>query len=736
MVISSVRYLSIWLVLLLTAQAAFAFNLGAPVPLTEPVEGAAWTRSESVSAVWTGEQFLAVWIETRNLAAGGESFLMAGRFGRDGERIDGHGIELDRRAKIDWARVVIAGGGPRVVYQLPEEIRVVRVEENFGLTAVVSFNASVQDANAAGNENRILITWSNRFDGPVQAVIVDVATGTLSGPIVIDEGYGPSVAVDGEGFLVTYNERWSPPSGIKAARLSSDGTIQGIIVVDESSGRHSPSAAFTGTGHLIGGGQAYRAHVRIRFLSAEGDLREIRSWDSDDFGSDRLVTSDVRVGCSREQCVVVAELSETCEIGLCLVPSRLFVMRVDLEGNPLDEEWTPLPADSYTSRQSRVTGSDGPLFVTWAADGRGYGSVISRSETSDAFHLSSGATNQRDPVGADRGDHSLVVWSESGDNADQRCLRAALLGRSGEKIAQTTVSECSGSTRSWTASGDGSSWLSVWADYDDELRTPLIRGRVMQPHDLSGETFLIAEERPGGITSSAGNGGHVVVWRRFDGLVATRISATGQVLGEPWPVVWGNVDQPLLVRLGSGFALLWDGGYCPGEVCGLQYRFLTSEGRTFGDPVAIASRGFRFDAVEAPGGEALLVWRESLPEIRAAFIRADGTVRDLGVIGSTNMGGPIHVGRHDDGYLVAVERNDGSLSFTTETLLIRLDGSGKVDGEPYRFEGRIQEVMGDGLLIEQRHVEPPPFYGAPRLFLRTIGDEPHAPTRRRPVRAR
>jgi hypothetical protein len=735
MVISSVRYLLIWLVLLLTAQAALAFNPGVPVPLTEPVEGAAWTRSESVSAVWTGEQFLAVWVETRTPAAGGESFLMAGRFGHEGERIDGHGIELDRRTKILWARVVIAGGKPHVVYQLPEEILVVRVEENFGLTAVVSFDVSVEDADAAGNGNRILVTWSNRVDGPVQAVIVDVATGTLSGPIVIDEGYGPSVAVDGEGFLVTYNERWSPPGGIKAARLSSDGTVEGIIVVEESAGRYSPSVAFTGAGHLIGGGgQTYRAQVRIRFLSAEGELGEIRSWDSSDFRGDRLATSGVSVGCSREQCLVVAEISDVCDL-LCLVPSRLFVMRVDLEGNPLDEEWTPLPDHSYFSSRSSVTGSDGPLFVTWVADGRAYGSVISRSVVSDAFHLSSGATNQRDPVGADWGNHSLVVWSESGDNAGLSCLRAALLDRSGQRIAQTTISECSGSTRSWTASGDGSSWLSVWADYDEELRTPLIRGRIMQPHDLSGETFLIAEERPGGITSSAGNGGHVVVWRRFDGLVATRISATGQVLGEPWPVVWGNVDQPLLVRLGSGFALMWDGGYCPGKICGLQYRFLTSEGRTFGDPVAIASRGFVFDAVEAPGGEALLVWRESLTEIRAAFIREDRSVSHLGVIVSTDMWGPIHVGRRDDGYLVAIERSEGWLRFPEETLLIRLDGSGKVDGEPYRFEGRIQEVVGAGLLIEQRHVETPPFYGAPRLFLRIIGDAPPAPTRRRPVRA-
>ncbi|MBW3563621.1 MAG: hypothetical protein KY459_02740 [Acidobacteria bacterium] len=741
---SSVRYVVIWLVFLLTVPVALAIDLGAPVPLTEPLEGAAWSRSESVSAVWDGKHFLAVWIESREVAADGEAFLMSGRFGPEGERLDGHGIELDRRTEIGWARVVLAGGSPHVVYQVPGQLLVVRIEENFELTPVLSFGVSIQDGDAAGNGNRILITWSNwdQGYGPVQAVIADVSTGMLNGPIVIDDGYEPSVAVDGEGFLVTYNERWSPPGGIRAARIGSGGTVQSIIVIEETAGRQGPSAAFTGSGHLIAyGPHDYPHRVRIRFLSAEGELGESRSWDAGDFGRDRMISNRVAADCSSDQCLVVAELSPVCHFSPCLVPSDLFLMRFDLDGNPLDEEWTLLRDVSFTSSYSRIASSDSALFVTWAADSRGYGSLIEGSDVSETFYLSSGATNQRNPVGADREDDSLVVWSESGDFDEERCLRAALLSRSGRRIAGTSISDCSDQagrwsfyrTGMWSVSGNESSWLTVWRDYDEELQTGLIRGRIMQPHDLTGETFLVAEEYPSGIASAGGSSGHVVVWRHFDGLVATRISSTGQIMGNPWPVLWGNVDQPLLVRLGSGFALVWDGGYCPGETCGLQYRFLTADGHTYGDPVAIASRGFTFDAVEAPGGEALLVWRDSLPKIRAAFIRADGSLRDLGVIGTADMWGPVRVGRDGDGFLVAVERNDGSLRVTKETLLIRLDASGRVEGEPHHFEGRIQEVVGDGLLIEQRNVESPPFYGAPRLFLRPTEDEP-APRRRRPVR--
>lgn len=352
MVLSKIRPLFTCSFLLVATTSALAISLSSPIPLTDPVEGGAWTRSESVSSVWVGNRFLSVWIETRT---GGEWYLMAGRFGTGGERVDGHGVELDQRAEIWWARVVIAAGRPHVVYQLSDEIVIARIEENFETTPVASFDASGQRMEASGTGNHILVSWTSGTSGPVRAVVADVSNRTLVGPVVVDhDGYSVSVAGDGGTFLVVYNQGWSGPGRVMAAFVGVDGIVGEPILIGENAGPSPTSVTFAGSGYVV----AYGAPFRMRTVSPGGELGEVRSWNYPAPGG-ALWNQGMALVCGEDGCLIVVEMTPICRVSACpVLPVDMFAKRLDSGGNPLEEEWTLVPDDLTWVTESRIASAE------------------------------------------------------------------------------------------------------------------------------------------------------------------------------------------------------------------------------------------------------------------------------------------------------------------------------------------------------------------------------------------
>ena len=174
------------------------------------------------SVAWGGSEYLAVWADYRNAASTG-SDVFGARLGAAGNVLDAAGIAISTAANVQYYPAVAWGGSGYLVVWMDHRNGIAWAESDvYG--ARVSASGSLLDAagfpisTAAGGQ------WF------------------------------PSVASDGSGHLVVWEDGRSGSSGVYGARVSASGEVldpSGIAIATASYHQSSPAVGWGGSHYLV-----------------------------------------------------------------------------------------------------------------------------------------------------------------------------------------------------------------------------------------------------------------------------------------------------------------------------------------------------------------------------------------------------------------------------------------------------------------------------------------------------
>ncbi|HLL52939.1 MAG TPA: hypothetical protein VK447_05295, partial [Myxococcaceae bacterium] len=635
-----------------------------------PVNGPSNALQISPSVAFNGTGYLVVWQDDR---AGVDSDIYGTRVAADGTVLDTSGIA------IKWGphkqrnpTVASDGSGYLVVWEESGrdwfiDIHGARVAADGTVLDPEGFVISAGTGSGyrprvASNGAGYLVVWSDgRNRGEAYTDIYGARVGA-DGVVLDPEGLAlcacpraqeePSVASDGSGYLVAWEDVRSGSWDIYGTRVSADGTVHepsGLPLSTVTEEQVTPAVASNGAGYLV-------------------------AWNDTRGGDSRNIYA-TRVGSD----------------GAVHDPSGLLLSTLGANPN--------LPAVASNGTGYLVA------WERWSADNTSSDLMATRVGADGAvldpagLMLSRAPGYQRTPALTSNGTGYLVVWGDSrGASFDIYAARVTADGRVEDSGGLLLTGGANNQTSAAVAS-NGTGFLVAWTDDREGFSVVYaVRlgadGAVLDPSGLrlggAGRAFMpsVASNRSGYLVAwqewTRGTGGH---WD----LYATRVSASGTVQdpgGLAISIEPRDQRAPSVGSDGSNYLIAWT-DYRSGNIPDVYATVVGADGRVHHPSgVAISADGVsreEFPSVGSNGDGYLVAWadsREGVPAIHATRVTRAGEVRDpsglLLSMGPMREEQPV-VASNGSGYLVAWTDARGLEATRSDIYATRVSPAGAVE---------------------------------------------------------
>jgi len=535
------------------------------------------------------------------------------------------------------------------------------------------------------------------------------ADGALLDPVGIPIATGPgergavSVAAGGGAFLAVWQEAGPSRAGLRAVRISPQGTVldaQPIECLDGNGSIGMSAAAFDGDEFRISWSPSPNSYYRqLLRISTAGELVGRASYYS---LYDGTSPGQVRIplACSGELCLTATSGGS--------VPSAkvLMVDRTGVARTEFTLDGATAPAVDFDGDQ---------FLLVWQDDrvhsGRRdiYGMRIDPSGSvldGGGFPIALDGDRTNPAVGVDGPNH-LVVWEEqSGAGSDLLGARVAPDG----SLCESTFLEVEvapGAQRMPAVVGSAAGALVVFEDTRDDVAGDIRGARIGADGAVQADDLLVSTSgnREAAPAIAFDGTSWLAVWEdsrgattQGGGIYGARLAADGTVLDGPILLVpsgEGRAAAPVVAGCGDGWAMAWEDRSA--SVVRILAARLSGDGGLRppkGKPVSVSVRPQFLPAVACDAGRALVVWQESEyggypSRLAAARLNEDGATRDAdGLTLSLNTAhGVPAVTAGPGGFVAAWEGRARDTTVTNgegwmgEVLAVRVDGEGRVGTE-------------------------------------------------------
>ncbi len=452
-----------------------------------------------------------------------------------------------------------------------------------------------------------------------------------------DDQYMPTVASDGEGFLVAWEDYYD--EGVYGARVTGEGVVQDldpIRISGANAGGELPSIAWDGTNYLVAwsawaGDDIYGARVSpggsvldetpIQISTAPGvQWAPSLAWN----GSEYLVAWESYPAPG--------------------VGSDIYAARVTADGDVLDPAGIAISTQTGYEQYSSVASRGDEFLVVWDDERAGpdenvYGSRVAADGTvldPEGIAISTAGGSEWAPTVASDGTNYFVTWGDarSGYNVYGARVTGGGVVLDTEGIPISTAPD----NQYWPGvTWDGLNYFVAWAD---EREGGDIYGARVTPGggvlDPNGIVLALSANNQSDVTIARGEDQYLAVWEddRADvwgptDVYATRLNSSGQVLDGSGLAVSTNVgsqEKPVAAWNGTNYLVAWnDRGAAASGIRGSR---VTSGGQVLDRPaLRIGTPPATEVAIGASGDANLVVW-VSGGIVHGARVSPSGVVLD------------------------------------------------------------------------------------------------------------
>jgi len=508
------------------------------------------------SVAFDGQNYLVVWGDQRN----GPFDIYGTRVTQDGVVLDPTGIAI---STVDcykgWPSVAFSGVHYLVVwddyrngdYSDIYGARVSRagiVLDSTGIALSTAANYQYSPSVAFDGEN-YLVAWEDWRNGNYpdiygarisqEGVLLDSLGIAIS--TAADSQWSPSVTFGGQNYLVAWEDRRSGSRDIYVARISPVGDVldsTGIAITTTEDWQWSPAVAFDSQNYLVVWG-----YYRV-------------GWDSDIYGTRIsqtgivLDTLGILVSTTtygqyysvvafdgQNYLVVWQDWRSECDIyGARVTPSG---MVLDPTGIVIStaEDWQQLPSLVFGGQNYLVAWEDW-RNNSWDI----YGARVSPSGVAldpTGIAVSTAANTQQFPSVAFGGENYFVVWQDWRRQRSSCDIYGARISQAGNVLDPAGIVICSTKNYQFSPSVafDGQNYLVVWEDYRGYSGSDIYGARISQTGVvLDPDGFAIAVVAHGQYSPSVAFDGqnYLVVWEDYryypNDIYCARVSQNGIVI--------------------------------------------------------------------------------------------------------------------------------------------------------------------------------------------------------------
>ncbi len=661
------------------------------IDLQDAAEDAAAGPQQMPDIAWNGEVYLVAWHDEGNSVSGDYvNDLYGTRVTEDGEVLDVNGIAI-----------AVAGAANR--------------------------------PSVASDGKDFFVTWSVQLtavENDVYGTIVE-ADGTVANPDGVaianttTEEAMPSVASNGKDYLVVWEEYPSPNmNGLRdlyGMIVAGDGTVPDggrFAIVTATGLQGSPSVASDGDGFLVAwsDGRAGVADDDVYGAIVDGDgnvaapdgfpISEATSYqtapDVTSNGTDYFVVwSDHRDG-----------------------NNDVYGARVTSAGDVLDDEGIPIASGTNGESEPGVASDGTDYFVAWTVDDVDGSDIYGTRVTSDGDvdvpggYAIATETNPAHGVRiASNGEDYLLAWTDyrhapwhdgNDDFVWYIDVYGARVSGDGDVVDPDglLLSVGTSTESSPSVASNGTDYLVVWQDYRAATSHDVYGVRVGAngvPVTPSGFAISSASERQRLPVVATNGTDYFVVWRdnrngeTEHDVYGARVTSSGEVLdpnGIALCVVPGWQDLPTVASNGAGYLVVWsDWRDDDADIYGA---FVTGDGEVShenGLGLVTAGADQAQPEVASNGSDYLLVWSDGRSGGGATAWDIYGTV--VSAVGAVS---------HPSGFAIAAgasyENSAAVASGGTDYFVTWSDGRNGVDSDVYGVRvAAVGSVIGSEVAI-------------------------------------
>ena len=510
----------------------------------------------------------------------------------------------------------------------------------------------------------------------------------------------PSVAANGNGYLIVWQDRRNGSGDIYGARVTTNGALsdpKGLRMNTAAGQPSNPSVAASGSGYLVvwqdrrngnGNDDIYGTRVTAAGVVSDPAGLPIST------ANNRQISPSVAAGGSGF--LVVWQDQRNGGDG------DIYGTRVAANGLVSDLNGIPISTNAATQYAASVAAGSSGYLVVWQDQRNGQNQIYGARVMTDGLvsdlngiPISTNAASQSSPSVAASGSGYLVVWEDlRNGNSDIYGTRVATDGLVSELNGLPISMNLASQSLPSVAAG-GSGYLVVWEDHRNESADiygarVTTAGVVSDPDGLPISTNTDDQTSPSVAASSSG---FLVVWEDYrhgnGDINGARVTMDG-LLPDPNGLPLFTTDNsqyvPSVAAGSNGYLVVWEdsrnGNY---DIYGARVTTAGVVSDPNGLPISTANNDEYSPAVAASGSGYLVVWedyRNESADIYGARVTTAGLVSDPnGLPISTNDASQFYpaVAASSSGFLVVWhDRRDGQDIYgarvATDGVVSDLDG--------------------------------------------------------------
>ncbi len=628
-------------------------TLSSPFELTEPSYGPAPNAQKDPHIAFAGDQFLAVWSDSRHYS--GDFEVYGARIALNGEVLEPAGIAIEQ-IKTNGVAVSSDGQNYMVVWaylKYPSEIQGRVIDKNGQLLGDDHFVIQTSDTlmlnpSISFDGTNYMVAWWEDTDIYVSRMTTDghVPDQTKI-PVAVNDYrqfINPRLAYGAEMFLVVYQESVETgpepddyAQSIYAKRISTTGEVldsEGIPVLFEDGPDNSVyDVAFDSNNFWIVADRLQTPddhmcynHICAKRIGADGTVAD-PDWIQ--LTSDAGGQYEPAITCSTQQCVAAyrdCRYDDPPEVGCSIFTTRFLPDGgiVNPDGTHLEQtQYYPSPINPVIG-----SGDDNVSIVAWEQEPLSYHYNYNikalridpdgNAAGDESFDVSTAATGQHFPSSVYGRDQFFVILEDdlrfhSTDEfrTDIQGLRVGLDGN----VMDSNVIEIGlgfDFLKHANIAWDGTNYMAAWAEHDEiySIRIGPDGSFVDGQAIVCADTDWEALEDP---VIAFGESAYLIAFNQTvgddEGLYAVRVSDSGELLDGDWLTL--STDEyarfPDATYCGGNFIVAWSeyaGTYIKAARISPDGRVLDPEGVLVRDGVSSA----RDVSIACENDHALLVW--------------------------------------------------------------------------------------------------------------------------------
>jgi hypothetical protein len=530
------------LLLLLLAATPVLGETRSDQPLAPVVLGAAPAKQDYARVASDGTNFFVVW---RTHTAPNVAVIGGGRLSPAGDLLDRPSILIGSGSALGNPDVVYVGGNFLVVYQSGTSVIARRVSREGRLVdqpPVVITNTDMSGQLATNGDTVLLTSY--------RTIRMLAADGTTLGAkrVIPNAGiYTPSVTSNGSQYLLASRD------SLTILNPSGDVVLSKAFPIPEPFYIGSVSVTSNGSSFLMA--LVIDGRIGCIAVDAAGNMGPLRKTGNQSSGAIVATWS----GSDYTLAWSTPTPADTSGLG------RIFGMRVDAAGLPLDTTPVPITASLYSHSFPFAITSNGrdtiiitgdysyPEWITSAAIFTSLPHIDAEPEGRRHAAIASSAPEQTGGSIASNGTLSLVTWRER--TGFETVVRAAFVAADGQLGAPIDLGDADSQTSTATAS-NGRDFLVVYVDRIYQL----VARRVTLEGMLDPTPIIITRYGMATDALAAGWSGqaYVVVTTGYNAVILSSITSDGAVARSP-QVIDTEVpaDSPAVSCGISGCSVTW-----------------------------------------------------------------------------------------------------------------------------------------------------------------------------------